>query len=241
MTLAMLRTQRPTPKAQRTRRRILETSLALFRQRGFDETSMRDIAARAGLSPGSTYYHFRSKEELVFAFYVETHEAAVARNRETLQATSSFRERLADAILFKLEQLQEARALVAVLARSALEPSKPLSPFSAQTRDLREGAVQLLREAVEGSDLKVHRRLRPHLPWLLWMLQMGVIFFWIHDASPGQQRTRRVVDACLTLLDAVLPLTASRLPGVGRGVSLVVELFETLDLWDIDAEAGRPT
>src|SRR6266850_2650368 len=48
--------------SEETRRQILETALALFRERGFEDTTMRDVAARAGLSLGSAYYYFKSKE-----------------------------------------------------------------------------------------------------------------------------------------------------------------------------------
>lgn len=232
--------ERPTAKAQRTREQILGASLALFRERGFDATSMRDIAAAAGLSLGGAYYYFPSKEALVFAFYARTQAAAEARSARTLGTTSRFRERLRDVLLFELEQLAAYRGFVVVLARSALDPSRPLSPFSAATRDVREGAIEILRRAVAGSDLKVHRRLAPHLPRLLWLFQMAVIFFWLHDASPGQARTRRVVDASLALLDRLLPLSALPVPGAGKVVSLIVGLLEELSFWEGDL-AGRPS
>src|SRR5258706_9227225 len=154
-------TERPTAKAQRTREQILAASLALFRDQGFDQTSMRDIAAAAGISLGSTYYYFPSKEALVYAFYARTQEAAEARSVQTLGTTARFRERLRDVLLFELEQLSEYRSFVVVLARGALDPRRPLSPFSSATRDVRERAIEILRRAWVGSDLKVHRRLAP--------------------------------------------------------------------------------
>jgi len=222
--------ERPTAKAQRTREQILATSLALFREQGFDHTSMRDIAEAAGVSLGSTYYYFPSKEALVFAFYARTQAAAEARSAQTLRTTVRFRERLHDVVLYELEQLAEYRSFVVVLARSALDPSRPLSPFSAETRHVREGAIEILRCAVQGSDVKVHRRLAPHLPRLLWLFQMAIIFFWLHDASPGQARTHRVVDAGLALLERLLMLSA--LPGAGKLVSLIVGILEELSFWE---------
>ena len=87
-------------------------------------------------------------------------------------------------------------------------------------------------QVIEGSDLKVHRSLRPHLARLLWLFQMGVIFFWIHDHSPAQARTRRVVEASLVVLTRLLSLTAARLPGVGKLVSLAVAVLEELAFWE---------
>lgn len=230
--------ERLTPKAQRTRDQILEASLTLFRESGFDRTSMRDIASRAGLSLGSTYYYFGSKEELVYAFYVRTQLDAELRNDSTILATSSFRDRLRDILLFKLEQLAEYRGFIVVLARSALEPSRPLSPFSRETKSVRDGAIEILRRAIEGSDLKIHPKLRPHLARLLWLYQMGMIFFWIHDDSDGQGRTNRVVDGSLTLLITLLSLTSLRLPRVGKAVALAVRLLEDLQFWEQSSGEG---
>ena len=53
------------PKAQVTRRVILEAAAALFREKGYAEVSLRDIAEAARIKTGSLYYHFESKESLV--------------------------------------------------------------------------------------------------------------------------------------------------------------------------------
>ena len=45
----------------------MDNALELFLQRGFDATSMRDIAARLGLSPGAFYHHFPSKDAVLVA------------------------------------------------------------------------------------------------------------------------------------------------------------------------------
>jgi AcrR family transcriptional regulator len=50
-----------------TAKRIMEVALDLFTQRGYDGTSMRDIAAELGLSPGAFYHHFPSKEAVLVA------------------------------------------------------------------------------------------------------------------------------------------------------------------------------
>ena len=59
---------RSTAKAEATQTRILDSALDLFRRRGYDQATMRDIAAEAGVSLGSAYYYFESKADLVMAF-----------------------------------------------------------------------------------------------------------------------------------------------------------------------------
>src|SRR6185437_6939044 len=52
-----------------SRAKLLSVSARLFAQNGFEATSMRDIAKRAGMLAGSMYYHFPSKNELIAAVY----------------------------------------------------------------------------------------------------------------------------------------------------------------------------
>ena len=60
---------RRTRKGELARQRILESALRLFVSRGYEETTMREIAAEAGYSPGLTYRYFARKEELVLVLY----------------------------------------------------------------------------------------------------------------------------------------------------------------------------
>lgn len=61
-----------SPRAPRSDSRLselLDAAAALFAQRGYAATSMRDIALAVKMLPGSVYYHFASKEELLVAVY----------------------------------------------------------------------------------------------------------------------------------------------------------------------------
>jgi AcrR family transcriptional regulator len=57
-----------------TRERILDVSLDLFTDQGFDGTSMREIAERLGITKPAIYYHFGSKEEILMALHLRLHE-----------------------------------------------------------------------------------------------------------------------------------------------------------------------
>ncbi len=54
----------------KTKRKIFETSMKLFAEKGYDATSVEDITATVGVAKGTLYYHFSSKEE-IFNFLVE--------------------------------------------------------------------------------------------------------------------------------------------------------------------------
>src|SRR6059058_6524466 len=98
-----------TAKAEETRERILDAALSLFRERGFDETTMRDIAAEAGVATGAAYYYFRSKEELVMGFYMRTAEEARTLLPPVFERSTDLRKRLGQIIDLKLSQFSEHR------------------------------------------------------------------------------------------------------------------------------------
>src|SRR5690349_346575 len=68
-------------RGEQTRAAIAAAAQELFLERGYDKTTMRAVADRAGVSIGNAYYYFASKEHLVQAFYdhVQVEHAAAAR------------------------------------------------------------------------------------------------------------------------------------------------------------------
>jgi AcrR family transcriptional regulator len=61
------------------RRELLRSAAKLFRRKGFDATSTRDIAAAAGMQSGSPFYHFKSKQALLYAVMEEGMRSAIER------------------------------------------------------------------------------------------------------------------------------------------------------------------
>ena len=71
------------------RRALIRGAARLFRRKGFDATSTRDIAAAAGMQSGSPFYHFKSKQALLFAVMEEGMRHAIARQQEAMESASS--------------------------------------------------------------------------------------------------------------------------------------------------------
>ncbi|MBM7492834.1 hypothetical protein JOD64_004056 [Micromonospora luteifusca] len=61
-----------------------------------------------------------------------------------------------------------------------------------------------------GSTANVDAELRPQLPQLLWLAYMGVILYWVHDRSPGQTKTRQLIDGVVPLIDRLVALSRLR-------------------------------
>jgi AcrR family transcriptional regulator len=194
-----------TPRGEQTRALILDTALELFRERGYEDTTMRAIAERAGVAVGNAYYYFRSKEQLVQTFYARTHEEHLAASAEALRGGGTFRERLLGVMRTKVDTIEPYHAFAGVLFRSAADPESPLNPFSDESRPVRAEATELFAEVVRGAeDRKLPADLAAELPELLWTYHMGIILFWIHDRSPGRRRTRRLVERTVDLVDRLV-------------------------------------
>jgi len=199
---------RTTPRAEDTRRKIYQAAMELFREKGFEETTMRDIAAKAGVAVGGAYYYYSSKDAIVLAFYRETQESSNELVLSALHGRKKLKDRIRCVLDKRLELLQPNRKFCAALFRHAPDGADPLSPFSDETRIIREGAIEHMRIAIEGSDAKVPADVRPRLPYLLWLYQMSLIMFWLYDRSPNQERTQRLTEKSLAVLVNLLRLSA---------------------------------
>ena len=80
---------RTTPRAEDTRRKIYDAAMELFREKGFEQTTMRDIAAKAGVALGGAYYYYSSKDAIVLAFYREMQESSQEAILEALRGARS--------------------------------------------------------------------------------------------------------------------------------------------------------
>lgn len=195
--------------SEETRRHILDTALGLFRERSFDETTMRDIAARAGLSLGAAYYYFESKEAIVAAYYDSVQHDHLLRARESFAREGDLRDRLRAALHTKIDIMQEDRRLLRALFRYGGDPDHPLSWFGKATREQRQLSIKVFAEAIAKERLPDD--VRDAAPTILWALHMGILLYFVYDASPQQRRTRRLIDASVDFVAYVRRLTTSPL------------------------------
>ena len=197
-------------KAQRTSAAIVDAALTLFRERGYQGTTMREVAAAAGVSTGNAYYYFRSKEELVQGFYDHLADEHARACAPELARITHFGERL-HAVL--TEWLRVARPYHAFAGRFfavAAQPDNPLSPFSPESSGARRTSVGIHADVVAGSDVRPDPQLVEHLPELLWLYHLGMILYWVHDTSPDQARTQDLVARTVPMVDRLVRLSRLR-------------------------------
>ena len=215
-------------KAARTRSAIIDAALTLFRTKGYDATTMRAIAAEAGVSVGNAYYYFESKEHLIQAFYDRAQEEHRAAAQPVLETERELGARIAGVLGAWLDTMEPYKPFAGSFFKNAADPTSPLSPFSPESAPARATAIALWREVLDGSDAKVPRRLGPDLPELLWLFFMGHVLFWVHDPTRDATATRRVVARTAPLV--VRAIALARLPVVRGLLDDVAGLTEEMKL-----------
>lgn len=107
------------------RGKLLQTAAHLFRNKGFERTTVRDLASAVGIQSGSIFHHFKSKDEILRAVMEETIRYNTALMRAALAEAGSVRERVLALIRCELQSIMggtgEAMAVLVYEWRSLSE------------------------------------------------------------------------------------------------------------------------
>ena len=173
-----------TSAGQSRRDELLDRAGELMAAKGYDGTSMRDIARAVGMLPGSLYYHFSSKETLFLALHGRVVVTMQARVDAALDETSDPWDRLEVACVAHVEGLIATGNLVAIVSPGFLDERDGIS---ASIREERSRYEQIFRDLVaalplpDGADRGVLRlHLFGALNWVpTWFDPAGTL-------TPGQ-------------------------------------------------------
>jgi AcrR family transcriptional regulator len=194
--------------------------MRLIAQRGYEATTLRDIAKEAKVSVGLLYRYFPGKQAVIIALYDEL-SADYAR-----QAANMHRGRWRDRFIFALNTSLHVlephrvalRALIPVLIG---DPDDGV--FAASTAFSRLRVQRVFEEAVVGSTDAPKPSLAEALGRLLYLVHLAVLLWWLLDKSSKQRATVALVSLIRQLLpSAALTL---RVAPVRRFVIAVDELI----------------
>ncbi len=205
-----------TTKSEHTRQVLVETALRLFRERGYEATTMRLIATQAGVSQGNAYYYFEGKEAFVQELYRRLQDEHAERALPLLRDRAPLAQNLRVVMHAGLDVFAPYHSFGSTLLHVALSRSSSVSPFSPRSARARQAATSIMEAAVSASRGVPRGALGDRLPHLLWLAWLGVTVHWVTDDSDDQRRTRQLVDGVAPLLARAVGLT--RLP-VGRGLA----------------------
>ena len=189
---------------ERTRRRILRTAARLFRRRGFEGATTRDVARAAGVASGTLFNYYPSKEALALALVARALDRGRQRVLAARRPGACLAEDLFSLVAEALRELEPWRSLVAGTAAAAFSPAARGAGDAGEERVRHLEVVGALlaergrADAAEGPAL--------HLWWALFL---GILASWAEDPSPAQEDT-------LVLLDRATRMFAASFEGGGE-------------------------
>ncbi|WP_026402670.1 TetR/AcrR family transcriptional regulator [Actinomadura rifamycini] len=175
-----------------TRERIVAESLRLFADRGYAATSVAEIEAAAGLSPGAggLYRHFRSKEEVLSSAIREHIERTRKQISDVLAESDSFKGRPLEVRLRMtcqagLAKMREEQDLIRVLFRD-------LDQFPNLVAEMREGIVNPLYDGIATwlSEQPEYAGADEDWPAIASILGGAVVNYWLANESMYEPPTR---------------------------------------------------
>jgi AcrR family transcriptional regulator len=191
-------------KGEVAQQRIVESALRLFGDKGYEQTTMRDIAAAAGYSPGLTYRYFSSKEELVLVLYQKLAQELHLYARSLPAA--SLTERFQMTVAKQLELMAPYRETLGALFGTALNPRSKVGVFGESTAAIRRQARETYLAIIEGAKDAPRASQCEDLATILYGTHLALVLFWLIDQSAETQRTQKLLAFLCDLLKLIQPI-----------------------------------
>jgi AcrR family transcriptional regulator len=202
-----------TPQGAAARDRLYATAMRLIAARGYEATTLREIAKEARVSVGLLYRYFPSKRAVVIALYDDL-SADYARQAAAMPS-GKWRDRFVFALRASLSVLEPHRtALLALTPVLVGDPEEGI--FASSTAFSRLRVQRVFEAAVTGATDAPPKPLAESLGRLLYMVHLSVLLWWLLDKSSHQRATASLVSLTQQLLPSAA--VALRVPPVRRFV-----------------------
>jgi len=201
-----------TPKAQKTREHILETALGLFASKGYDETTMRDIAAAADCSLGLAYRYFSRKEEMVLELYEQC--ARELEEEVGRLPPGPLAKRFVQAIEADLRRLTQHRVTMGALFSAGLAPNSEVAVLGERAAGIRARVWGIFRTVISGATDAPKPAQAAQLTTLFYAAHLLIVLFWLQDQSAGQEKTRELLVFAREIIGRLRPVLG--LPPVAK-------------------------
>ena len=183
----------------------MKAALSLFQTKGFDATTTKAIARKAGIAEGTVFNYFKSKDDIALHFFEQEVDQAMAAVRDNPRLKKApLEEKLFTLVHSQLEYLAPYERFIGSALIHALKPSSPLGPFSHRALELRHRYLRFVEELIEESLPKKKNPLGFLGPEVFWIYYMGALLYWLYDSSEGKQNTLAFLDRSLSMGAAML-------------------------------------
>ncbi|GHF45567.1 putative transcriptional regulator TetR family protein [Seohaeicola zhoushanensis] len=165
-------------KSESRREELLRKAADLIAQKGFEGTSMRDIAAAVNILPGSLYHHFKSKEDMLIEIHQRVVDRMYDRVVEAIEAGKTPWEKLENAAVAHFEGLIESRNLVNIISPNFPEERGAINE---QIKEQRSRYEDVFRDLFAGLDLRPD--VQPNVLRLQVLGSLNFAPFWFREGG----------------------------------------------------------
>ena len=190
-----------TEQGAAARERLFRTAIKLIASRGYEATTLRDIAKKAGVSVGLLYRYFPSKRAVVLALYDDLSANYAAR--ASRMDPGPWRARFLFALRTSLGVLAQERDALAALTHVLVGDAED-GLFAPATAFSRQRVQAVFAAAVLGASDAPSEVDAAALGRLLYVAHLAVILWWLVDKSPAQKGTTQMI----AMLEGALPMVA---------------------------------
>lgn len=179
-----------TAQGRESRKRLYEVAIRLIASRGYEATTLRDVAAEAGVSVGLLYRYFPNKRAVVLALYDEL--SAEYASRARAMPNGLWRKRFIFAMRTSLDTLRPHRSTLAALVPLLVGDANE-GLFAPATSFSRLRVQAVFAAALNGATDAPAMKLVEPMGRLLYLVHLGVLLWWLLDKSPEQRATKALV------------------------------------------------
>ncbi|MFZ3589510.1 TetR/AcrR family transcriptional regulator [Bacillus sp. DJP31] len=179
--------------------RITEQSIRLFEKKGFSETSIQDIVDSLGVTKGTFYYYFSSKEQLLMDIHMSYIEDMILRQERILyDSQKSCKEKLYEMVFMLISNIESQGPSARVFFREMRNLSADHLSEVIPKRDLfRQNLQKLLDEGKDKKEFKVELRSDIVAFGILGVTNWSYQWFNPNGLTPDEEVTRIFVDMIL--------------------------------------------
>jgi TetR/AcrR family transcriptional regulator, cholesterol catabolism regulator len=195
-----------TPAATDSRRDILRTAARLFQKRGYEATSMQDVASALNLSKGALYHHFHSKDEILFEIMNHGLDIFEEEVLSVVRPIPDPAERLRACLARHIGMLLRGRdrEITVILHENRTLPSRLRKLINARKKDY----IHFLEETIEEVQrrLEVKNEISPQAAAYALLGMINWVYQWYRPGGPLTEE-KLIRDYAMIFFDG---LTASK-------------------------------
>lgn len=189
-----------------TKNQVIQSAIKLFAKKGFDGTSMREIAERAGVTKPMIYYHYKDKEALYFSLLDDYMSKFIKKVMDTLSLALSPQEKIQSFVKLYVKHLKKNRNIFKIINREITGSRKNVDKLTDNYfSKIHSGLAKVIDDGIKEGSFKA---VNPHATAISLI---GIIIFYfaerkvIERLTDGEIQTEKLIGTLHThILDLLL-------------------------------------